>query len=218
MSAAFDAVSSTTGSGVTSVSWTHTPVGTPTAVGMGTYYFGDALVTAATYGLTSFGASVANSSDTTGDLLRLYGLANPASGAQTVSITWQWAVYPVAGSVTVTSSDTTTCYRSGSPNSANGSGNALSVTISSATGDLIYAVGGQDPCGTITPGNTSRWTQASGGLDGMGETADGAASVAMTASTSGSNPWCIAGASFQAAAAAGIAVPVLTAQYRQRWQ
>ena len=201
MAVAFDAVASTTGSDVTSLSWTHTPVGTPTAAGMGFYAFDSGNATSATYNSTTFGAAVATTSDASGDNCQLFGLANPASGARSVTVAWAVSTFPVAGSVTVTGSDTTTCYRAGSATSSAGSSTALQVTIASNTDDLVYSVGGQDPCGTLTAGNTQRWNQASGGLDGIGQTEAGGASVAITATASGSNPWCITGASFLAAAA-----------------
>src|SRR5690348_14565737 len=93
MSVAFDAVGpSSSGQSylaVASTSWTHTPVGTPTAVAIGECAFAlPAGGSTATYGGTSMTAAGISPQSGNNDFCRIWGLANPTSGAQTVALAW----------------------------------------------------------------------------------------------------------------------------------
>jgi hypothetical protein len=162
MAVAFDAVGpGATGSSVTSITWTHTPVGTPSAVGVwfGGYLtagtlsatYGGTTMTAGTfYGQGPFSSSSAQS----------FGLANPSSGAKTVVITCTNSAYLSGSSITVTGSDTTTCFRN--RNGSNGSVNNSTASVTSATGDLVVdCVGGFQAVGVPSgagAAQTSRYT------------------------------------------------------------
>src|SRR6516164_3443608 len=88
MAVAFDAVGpGASGSAVSSLTWTHTPAGTPTAVGVWTGGYGATVITGITYGGTSMTAgTLYTPSGSSGPQTVSYGLAGPASGAQTVVV------------------------------------------------------------------------------------------------------------------------------------
>jgi hypothetical protein len=140
VAAAFDASSTQTASGgAFPITWTHTPVGTPTAVMVVFENFNATVAaTGVTYGgvaLTQFQNLAPMGSGGTG--MEMWGVANPPSGAQTVSINGPaGAVFLVAGAVTVTGSDTTTCFRN-TLGQIIVSGVSVSGTVSSVvSGDL----------------------------------------------------------------------------------
>lgn len=222
MSVAFDAVATTTvtAGNSTTVSLTHTPVGTPTAVGMFIFnYEPGAAVTGVTYGGTSMalqeiinvpGASSTNSS------LQIWGLANPTSGAQTVTITLDIlipsAVYLVAASETVTGSDTSTCFRASSSAVTSGATTSLSTNVSASSGDLVADITGYNntigsPTATAGGGQTAQWGPvATAGNIAYGSTqfATGTTSMSWTwtqTTSAGVRQFGIAAAAFQAAPA-----------------
>jgi len=210
MAVTFDAKSSGTGNFVIDVTFTHTPAGTPSAVGIGAFGFnnGSATITA-TYGGTNVPSFVGPVNDPGADTGLIFGLASPASGAQTVTVHGSNFWYPIAHVVTVTGSDTSTCFSNG--NSANaGSGTALSVTTTSATGELVLATGGIDGSGAdMTAGGGGSNTTSLylndvvGGERASSSLASGASSVTATYTATGSTNWVMMAASFKAAAGAG---------------
>ena len=117
MAVSFDAYSTSQagGSGGPTYSWTHTPAGTPTAVGVWiTVYNGVSGYTpsSVTYGgvTMTLGTSVGGGAQNDWDFL--YSLPNPPSGAQTVQITFGGTgQYYIAAAVTVIGSSLTTCFR-----------------------------------------------------------------------------------------------------------
>lgn len=221
MSVAFDAVgpssSGATGSGVTTLSWTHTPVGTPTAASCQLGYWSNVnAVSGVTYGGTAMAQAVSQAAGTgnVNETAQIWGLANPASGAQTVQITFAvGGKFTNAGSVTVTGSDTTTCFSNVS--SANGASAASGAsTCTSAVGELVIdmCICDDGTTGvTITPagGQTQRWGTAHAGTteNNACSTAPGAATVTMTQNFSANRPWAHVAASFLAAQAAGAISP-----------
>ena len=203
-SAVFDAVSSASGFSIASITWSHTPAGTPTSVGVGVAGFTIGTVTA-TYGGNSMTLEKANGQVNNLDA-QIFRLATNATGAQSVSLSFSTGVgYPVAGAVTVTGGDTTTIF-SASGSAAGTSTNAPSVTIASATDELVMCACIGNPSNPVYTENgspntqTSRWNGIQGGETGHGSTQPGAASVTMAYSLSASVNWVIAAASFKAAA------------------
>jgi hypothetical protein len=144
MTVAFDAVASdsVSASSGTTLSWTHTPVGTPTAVGVSLWnYEPFATISGITYGGVAMTQAVTN--DNEAFSVQVGGLANPPAGAQTVVLTFSGTdAYCMAGSVTVTGSNTTTCFRASSPTSTDGfdSAGASSLAVTTAAGDLVFDV------------------------------------------------------------------------------
>lgn len=142
------------------LSWTHTPVGTPSAAGV---FFqnqdGTLTVTGVTYG----GVAMSNTVDATvashagnPQSLQIWGLASPPSGAQTVVITGTVLVANqvniIAASRTVTGSSLTTCFRSGASGSSFATApfsSSCSVSVSgTVSGDLVCDVVGTDDYGS----------------------------------------------------------------------
>lgn len=201
---AFDAVASNSVAGVggTTLTWTHTPVGTPTGVAVGIEnYRAVADVSSVTYGATSLTKYATQGFDSNNVVVEIWGAANPVSGAQTVTVTFAASgTYTQAGSITVTGGNTTTVFRA--TNTATGTSTSPAVSVTSASGDLVVdVVGNSNTNTTQTAGGsqTKRW----GTLDAGGDSAAGSTLTASGASTnmswtlSASNPWGIAAASFQ---------------------
>jgi hypothetical protein len=90
-SVAFDAVAtfSVAGSVSTTMSWTHTPIGTPNAVAVAfTNYEGNCTAASftVTYGGSAMALSVEQKFSSNSESVSLWGIANPPSGPQTVSV------------------------------------------------------------------------------------------------------------------------------------
>lgn len=213
MTVAFDAKSQGSGNFVSSVSFTHTPVGTPTAVGIGEFGFNPSAGTVtATYDGTAVPSAIGPDTDAIGDTAQIFGLANPASGAKTVVVSCNQLFYPIVYVATVTGSDTATCFSA--VNSAIGNSSAPSVTLTGgATGELVFCVGGCDGGGAdmSAGGGGSNTTDlyvndVVGGERASSSTAPGAASVTATYSLSGISPWIIQTASFKDAGGGGVIV------------
>jgi hypothetical protein len=216
MAVTLDANSTTTGFNVTSVSYTHTPAGTPSAVAVGAYGFVGIVNTwACTYGGTTAPPAFTQVSTNRTDLGNIFGLANPSSGAQTVFVDCgpSAGAYPCIVTVTVTGSDITTVFDAAGGSFAN-SGTALSTTITGGTSaDYVFAMGGSDGGGPTlsSPGSggnntTVIYTSAlNGGEAYAASSGVGAATFVATYTSSISTQWIMMAASFQAAAVAAAA-------------
>jgi hypothetical protein len=136
MAVAFDAVSN--GQGASSYSYTHTPSATPTAVLVAATNDGRSLTL--TYGGTSMPLLASVSSPDATTTQWLFGLANPAAGAQSVSLTWTGTTQTDVGTITVTGS-LLTAAAFGTPitNSGNAGNASGSLTVQTG-GSLAYAV------------------------------------------------------------------------------
>lgn len=210
MASTFDAKSTASGSGVTSVSWTHTPVGTPTAVGVGCYsYSGTGTISGITYGGAAMAQAV-RATDTTPDECVIYGKPNPASGAQTVSISASGAFYPGAVAWSALGSDTGTTFSNTASNSGtvNSGGSINGGTCNSSASEFVVACMGADAGGgTLTIGGTGTEDMnfVIGGEVTGGAHAAGSATVTISFTTSAGTgvPWCGVSASFKVASAGG---------------
>lgn len=189
MSATFDAASDAGGfSGVSSISWTHTPVGTPDYVYVGcgsASLSGGTTISSPTYGgaaLTSVKTQLNTNFDggAVDGRASLYGLVAPASGAQTVSLTFSGTNFGDSGAATFIGVDQTT--PTGTPSGVNVSNTPSSITISSATGNYVVdAIAVEDRATALTAGQTQVFNGGSGvgSYEGAGQRAVGSASVAM---------------------------------------
>lgn len=204
MAVAFDAVGpGVNANAVGSFSYTHTPSGTPTAVGLGLCWYDESGTLTVTYG----GAAMTSAESVTSSPLKgeLFGLANPASGAQTVAGNWDLGShYPIGSTITVTGSDTTTVFTD--TNSASGNSGNTSVTVTSAVGELLMSAvmmnNGGVAIGPVS-GENERFEAGNSGLQGQVQTAAGASpSVSMDTTSAASGPWVIVAGSFKSAAAA----------------
>ena len=134
----------------------------------------------------------------------LFELANPATGANNVVVSYAASSRAVAGAFTLADTDQGTPSRNAA--TASGNSTAPSVTITSAAGDLVVdAVCNQDDTRTLTVhGSQTQQFQdvestgtPSQGMRGAGSTEAGAASVAMDWTLNLAEDWAIVGASFQ---------------------
>lgn len=187
MAALFDAKNNVNFWGATSASWTHTPVGTPTAVGVGVFNVavgGDTTCTA-TYNSVSCTERVNRTTTATfNKTSHLYNLGNPSSGAQTVALAFNEGAYGGAGSTTVTGSDPTTVF-SNTTSDVN-SGSSIGITAcTSAVGELVMDAGGfynGNPPTGVGAGQTIDWNDHNDGNGGyyFSSHKDGASSVATS--------------------------------------
>lgn len=221
MAVVFDNVGVSFVYGSSPVTWTHTPVGTPTAVAVCfqfVSYFG--AVTAVTYGgqtMSLFSSVVepAIGQETT----YIYGLASPPSGAQTVSVTTTSGglTFVAGASITVTGSDTTTCFRAGSnaTGAATEASGAVGITVSAQNGDLIVDICGNGN-GNETQVPDAGQTSIYGPVTAGGVRVNGSYQAAVSTSTSDSWTWTtgasarqivLLAAAFQVAAGGGPAPP-----------
>lgn len=184
------------------VTFNHIPVGTPTAIAIlwGGYQNGNP--TSITYGGFSMSATGTVFGALTNPGVQILGLANPPSGTQAVSLTVNG--YIAIACISVTGSDTTTCFRNAG-SGGTGSGAASTATVSSASGDLVIDCvngfsAGAAPSGP-GGGQTSQYTDFWNGNISFGvSSAAGAGSVTDTWSTvnsGGANTWAAAIASFK---------------------
>ena len=218
----FDAVTEQSGTFVSSLTWTHTPVGTPTGVmvSIGLLRFGTLdTVTGVTYGGTSMvSAGTAQASSDDIRYLSWWTLASPAAGAQTVIATFSGANADGSkgAAVTVTAGDPATVFRAASYIRAASTTDAPTITVTSAVDDLVIdAVVGLGPS-TVGAGQTERWL-STGGDDvnphHWGTTKAGAASVAMSRTLVDVVFVAQVAASFKAVAAAGDIGPISMAHF-----
>lgn len=230
MSVAFDAVgpssagTSTVTTGATSLSWTHTAGGSANAVlvgvAVGTNGVNDTMTAAVTFGgtaMTSLGKVHANSQ--TFGYIELFGLLNPAIGAQTVAVTLSTGVNVlsiVGGSVSVTGAASFKAAVT-----AVGASTTPSVAVTgTASGNLVVdAVAAGSAVTSATSPSTNRWLNNASTSSGAGNAAQSSSpgtggSVTM-AYTVTSDWWGIVAVEVVAAgggAAPGL-VPPLVSQY-----
>ncbi len=199
---AFDAASFAQSPSTSVLTWTHTPVGTPSLAVVGVMLAD----TGATVSTVTYGGQLMTliRSDNWTSLAKtwLYRLASPPAGAQTVTVTLSAADDKVAGAITVTGSDTSTPIS----NHAGATGNSAtpSVTVTSASGELVVDTVTLFEGGTWTPGagQTERWDRQQTPVSGAGSTEAGAASVTMSWTNTRADRWAISAASIKAAGAA----------------
>jgi hypothetical protein len=159
---------------------------------------------------------IGSQSDAAGFYLYLFGLVNPASGAQTLSLSWTSGgspqIYLAAASFTgVNQTGGTASFANFA--SASGTNNAPTLTVTSATGNMVVA-SFTDSNGTIT-GGTLLWNDQANYPDWSGAYASGAASVTVSSGNEGDTDWCAIGASLVAATAAVIVAPRLKTYLRR---
>lgn len=200
MASTFDATTNAKAGVVSSLSWTHTPTGTPSGVGVGVAWWDGAnAVSTATYGGTSMTPHKISDINGSSDRVSIFALANPSSGSQTVAIGWGTSVVPNGVAITVTGGDTTTVHSNTS--SANGSSTAPSTTCTSATGELVMDFGAHRWPTDMTAGadQTERadFLNNSGDTEIFSSTESGATSVTMSWSNGTSANWAIAAMAFK---------------------
>lgn len=202
----FDAVSSAINQTTTTPSWSHTCTGTNlllvVTVGWRHQDPGNA-ITGITYNsvaLTQLGTT-SNGEFATAEI---WYLLAPATGTHTVAATFTDLARAHLGAVSYTAVNQSTPL--GTYASNTGTSTAPSVTVTSATGDVVIAVGAERGTETFTTGasQTMRWeADAASNVSAQCDDEAGAASVVMDWSTDDSQEWVAVGVSIQALAAAG---------------
>jgi len=142
-------------------SWSHTTAGTNKYLVVGLAWGDDVLVSSVSYGgigMSSIGAAQYSSSGK----LQLFGLVNPASGANTVAVTWSGATLHNVGSVSFTCVHQTT--PTGTFASATGNGLTATVDVASAAGDIVVDVlaWGAPSDADVGANQTVRWSGGDG--------------------------------------------------------
>jgi hypothetical protein len=206
MAVAFDNVTTDTGTSASSTSFSHTTSGEQRLllVWISNYpsenQSGPA-PTAVTYGGVSMTAegNVTDGFPNDESHLYLYSLVNPASGPNTVSVTWSASVTEfqvVAISFTgVDQADATGLFQSNQ-----GSSTTPSVNVSSEAGDMVADCAIVfDRTFTVGSGQTERFNLNGTNQDSAGSTEPGAATVTMSWTLSSSQNWGIGAINIRAA-------------------
>lgn len=202
-SVAFDAATTFSGPALagTTFSFTHTPVGTPTAVAVLVHLYNAATqnITGVTYGGAACTQTIGSASDAGGSSSNIWGCGAPPSGAKTVVITISSAGAYIAGAaVSVTNGNAATALDGAGATNV-GSGASISQACPGATNDLMVDIAGGATSVTDTAGGgqTIRWGPVDVASNrSYGSTAAGAASVTMSWTFSGSVTWSYACAAF----------------------
>jgi hypothetical protein len=203
MAVTFDKVDGDQGTTGTSISWTHTPVGTPTGVAVVVGWNSVAQsITSVTYGGQA--CTLKGTSDNPGAnaVAAIYGLANPPSGAQTVQANFSGSVTGAGYSVTVLGGNTSQVFNAAEAAKATGDSGTSSISVTSAVDELVIDAVVANPSGgemTAGAGQAERGAAAFGGDRLEVSTEAGAASVDMTW-TFTTTEWSAIGASFAAEA------------------
>lgn len=197
---AFDAASSSSCSGCTSISFSHTTSGSDRYLAaFATFDLANDLDPSPTT-WTYNGVALSSKCTDQVDLQvreQARELINPASGANTFQISFSNnSIDMVAGVVSFTGVHQTT--PSGSCASSNGTGTAPSVNVSSATDEIVVdGIGHTDAADTLTAGAGQTERFDTGGafpiVHGGASTEVGAASVTMSWTISSSRNWAIIG-------------------------
>ena len=205
MALAIDAVTNASGSGAGPFTWSHTCAGSDRVLVVGiSYYDSGDTVSAITYNsvaMTVVGSSTVSNGQCT---VSLYRLIAPATGSNTVSVTFTGSVFDFkAGSISFTGADQTTPL--GAANTATGSSTTPSVNITSATGEIVLDTIAIVHSGTLTVDGSQaqRWNGTGGGfIKGAASTEDGSTTTTMSWSNSSSQDWALTGVSVKPVAAA----------------
>lgn len=209
MSVAVDAAGpGATANAVISMSWTHTPVGTPTGVGVsiGQQVAGGSTITAATYGGNAMTSEATGVSGATAERSSIYSYPSPGATPATVSITFSVNVRAAGNSLSVTGGDPADVIDNVAASAA-GSGTAIAsnTCTGSVDGLFIDAISTANVAGTIsaTAPQVELYNSDVGGRDFGGSRKAGAASTTTGWTSTGSRTWVSQLAHFKPAAAAG---------------
>mgnify|MGYP005608499671 FL=1 len=206
MALAVDTATDVAGAGAGPFTWSHTCAGSDRVLLVGiSYYDSGDTVSAITYNSVAMtvvpSSTVSNGQYT----VSFYRLIAPATGSNTVSVTFTGNVFDFkAGSVSFTGADQTTPL--GTAVTATGSSTTPSVTVTSATGEIVLDTLVIVHSGTLTVDGSQaqRWngTGGFGFIKGGGSTEAGASSTTMSWSNSTSQDWAVVGVPVKPVAAA----------------
>jgi hypothetical protein len=139
MAVSWDAITYHTGGsvGAGTISWTHTPSGTPSAATISLRKTGAGQITGVTYGGTAMTRIVQEG--TGNPKTEIWGLATVASGAQTVVVTTDGSatIFAYSQSWTGTHLTTASCFTSPQSDSGGVAAGTSTLTVTSAADDLV---------------------------------------------------------------------------------
>lgn len=179
MAVAFDAVSSAEALSASSLTFSHTCTGSDRYLTVGVNILGVGTVTGITYNGVAMTQLVVIQ-NTPDCKVEIWGLAAPATGANNVVVTLSGLEAVGSGAISFTGVDQSSSTSSPQTNSAD-SATSSSVTVTSATGDMVVdIVGTSSMSPTVGAGQTQRYTTSPAAGFGNGSTEAGAASVVMS--------------------------------------
>jgi hypothetical protein len=131
--------------------------------------------------------------DSANSSVAIWYLVNPSSGTNTVQVSGFALVNDdfIAGAVSFSGVDHSTPL--GTYAEASGTGDAISVNVSSATGEIVFDAVSTYLGSSLTPGanQTSHWSQLQGARLGASSRESGASTTTMSWTGSGVNNWAI---------------------------
>lgn len=157
----FDAVTVSNGNAAPTLTFLHTPVNAPTAVGVGVAFDNSQAISSITYGGVRMRREKFNDSPPSFTGVEIWGLESPPAGPQSVVVTFAGNVNGVtAGAVTVTQSDPTQCFDYVAQNTTNSA--SPSINTPSSVWDLVFDVNARTAATLLSAGagQTIRWNLA----------------------------------------------------------
>lgn len=208
MAVAFDAAADGAADSGSSVSYSHTCSGSDRLLIVGVAWRGTQTVSSVTYNGVAMTQVAAHAAGGNNTRVKQYYLINPASGANTVSVTMSGATNLVVGSISFNGAHQTTPL--GTQATATGTSGNPSVSVSSASDEIVVDSLSYDRASSLTvgAGQTQRYNRddnGGGDLWGAGSTEAGAASVTMSWTAGASEGWAIAGVSVKPSGGAAAA-------------
>lgn len=161
-------------------------------------------ITGVTYNGVAMTHTGATGTDGTNRRSTQYALANPASGANTVSVAFTGTASLIGfGGSSYTGVDQTTPIRAGTPNSGGNTTGNPSIAITSQTDDMVVDMGHFSAISAaVGAGQTQRF-QVAAGDRACASDEPGASSVTMSWTLTAGGPWAICGFSLAAAGGGG---------------
>lgn len=195
----FDAATSAGNYSASSITFSHTVGASANYLLVGVSWFdgGGRSITGVTYNGVSMSSVISQEDTSTGNSFKshLWKLANPATGANNVVVTFSTTVDDIAaGAASFIGVNATTPL--GTAAGASGVSTTATVNVSSATGEMVFdnilfdnRYFPANPAG----GQTQRWTQngSAGNVHGSSSTKAGAGSVTMSWTPTTSSIWVI---------------------------
>lgn len=204
MAVAPDAVSTASGNGVTSISWSHTCTGTDRAIFVGMSHSGT--ITGVTYAGVAMTAVIEAVPGDGAYNAATWKLSNPASGANTVVVTFSASATGEGGAFSVTGAHQTTASLTSGATTSTGLDTTPTITIASATGDMVFGMTASNQAfAPVAPGTggTELWDIEAVFVSSWAVREDGAASVVIDGTATSFEGWNMAGFNIVAAAAGG---------------
>lgn len=223
-SVAYDAVSSSSGGAVTSLSWTHTPSGTPEGIvlcagsGALTNY---ATISSPTYGGAAFGDE--HTEQATGNgvfyLASIKSKLSPAAGAQTVALTYSRSTSAGAGAISVVGNDLSdlmgATFSATADMSAgtNADTRAIDIDDGDLAVDIIVGNNAGGPNWAVTTSNTERFDVQPSNTAYAASTQGGSGTVSLGWQADANARFIHIAGKINQAAAAGIGIPIAAYHY-----